>query len=338
MTVADLTEKLSSLPEYIFNRLTEIVQTYEKEASQVTTIFFEYCPKCHFYHPQIIKGGKTKKGKQMYRCKECGSRFTSDFGSFTHHSHISKEQWNECTKLNIQGASLKQIAATIKVSEVTSFRMRHKLMHALEKDEETIVIRDSAELDEKYVEKSHKGTKIDGIWGKRRGKVAEKRGISDEKVCLLTAVERSSNSFLKAYNMAKPSKEEVMNLSSRIESETYIWTDSLASYNALAEELHLTRKILSSKEEYDKVNHLNTVNSFHSLIDSWYAKMRGVASKYINRYASLFNMRWMVRKKEITEALLFINARIVPDRNNHFRVIDCSKFDLFEHEDLKWEA
>ena len=38
------------------------------------------CPKCGKEHPRIMKAGKTKGGKQMYLCHECGHRFVDDIG------------------------------------------------------------------------------------------------------------------------------------------------------------------------------------------------------------------------------------------------------------------
>ena len=40
-----------------------------------------------------------------------------------------------------------------------------------------------------------------------------------------------------------------------------------------------------------KVN-LNRINSFHNMIKDYYKHYRGVASKYINRYASMFAYAW----------------------------------------------
>ncbi len=42
-----------------------------------------------------------------------------------------------------------------------------------------------------------------------------------------------------------------------------------------------TKKVLISHESYDKFNHLNTVNSFHKLIEERLQKYKGVASRII---------------------------------------------------------
>ena len=40
---------------------------------------------------------------------------------------------------------------------------------------------------------------------------------------------------------------------------------------------------------------LNRITSFHSIIKSYYRDYRGVASKYNNRYASMFPYSWKTR-------------------------------------------
>lgn len=240
----------------------------------------------------------------MYRCKECNARFVADHNEITFNSRLSKEQWNEAIKSSIRGDSLDVTAYKCDVTHSTAFKMRHKIMSFLERNEDSIQVAEEVELDEKYLQKSHKGKKIKGLQPRKRGAAASKRGVSNEKVCLLTAVERRGDSFLSSYNMGHPTSEEVLNLKAHIKEGSFLWTDGLSSYNTLAEELESKRVILPSHEDYDKVNHLNTVNSFHSLIGQWYHLMRGVATKYINRYAALFNVRWICRGMDDTEILL----------------------------------
>lgn len=273
----------------------------------------------------------------MYRCKECGSRFVEDVGDMTYRSHISAGQWIESIKLNLEGASLEKIAASIGVSEQTAFSMRHKLMHALENDESRLKLSKMVELDEKYVMKSHKGRRIEGVEGRKRGEASSKRGLSNNKVCLLTAVQRGPASFLRSYNMARPSSDEVLNLADHIEEGTFLWTDGLNSYESLAQKLNSTRVCLTDRKQYDKVNHLNTVNSFHSRISAWYGSMRGCASKYINRYSALFNIRWMTKSMEDSEALLHTRSRLATAGADYIKVADLATMDLFAPSNLVWE-
>ena len=52
------------------------------------------------------------------------------------------------------------------------------------------------EVDETYVTHCRKGRKIEGHPGKKRGTPARKRGLSKEKICILTAVQRSGTALL----------------------------------------------------------------------------------------------------------------------------------------------
>ena len=89
-----------------------------------------------------------------------------------------------------------------------------------------------------------------------------------------------------------------------------MWTDGLASYSDLIKEKECRHKIVKDYKEYDQVNHLNEVNSFHERIEMQYRRYRGVATKYINRYASLFNMQRECRDMDQTESLLYIRKRL----------------------------
>lgn len=43
-------------------------------------------------------------------------------------------------------------------------------------------------MDEKYTPYNHKGTKIDGVEPKYRGTLDTKRGLSNQQVCIITAI------------------------------------------------------------------------------------------------------------------------------------------------------
>lgn len=89
---------------------------------------------------------------------------------------------------------------------------------------------------------------------------------------------------------AKPSSMDAETFCECIADESYVWTDGLTSYVKPLKEKNCSNKMLESYQEYDAVNHLNNVNSFHSQIQEQYRDYRGVSSKYINRYDALFTL------------------------------------------------
>lgn len=172
------------------------------------------------------------------------------------------------------------------------------------------VLSDQIEIDEKYVQRSHKGVKLPDLKSRHRGNPASKRGLSNEKVCIITGVERLGKAFAKAFNMAKPSSENCIEFGKYIKDKSYVWTDGLESYKKMLNQKECPRKIVKTHQEYDSVNHLNNVNSFHSAIAAQYGKYRGVATKYINRYNALFNIQREVRDMDRQEKLVYILRRL----------------------------
>ena len=50
-------------------------------------------------------------------------------------------------------------------------------------------------MDEKYTPYNHKGTKIDGVEPKHRGTPATKRGLSNQQICIITAIQRFTHTI-----------------------------------------------------------------------------------------------------------------------------------------------
>lgn len=75
--------------------------------------------------------------------------------------------------------------------------------------------------------KSHKGVSIPSAKPRKRGEAASKRGISNEKVCIITAVQRLGKAVARTFNMAKPTSEDCLKFGQHIEENSYAWTDGL---------------------------------------------------------------------------------------------------------------
>ena len=90
----------------------------------------------------------------MYRCKECNARFVADYNEVTFHSRLSSLQWSDAVKCAVVGDSIAHTAELCEVSVSTSFKMRHKIMSFLEKDEDGIEGADKVELDRSIWPKS----------------------------------------------------------------------------------------------------------------------------------------------------------------------------------------
>lgn len=117
--------------------------------------------------------------------------------------------------------------------------------------------------------------------------MGQKRGISNEYVCICTGVGREGGAVAVSLNRAKPSADELKAaFKGYLDEDTLIICDGLRSYVALGAEYGCSIKDINL--ETDRYFHLNNTNSFHSFIKRQYVHFRGVATKYLNRYNILF--------------------------------------------------
>ena len=176
------------------------------------------------------------------------------------------------------------------------------------------------ELDETYFASSHKGKKLSGVKSKVRGTSASSRGLSNEQFCLITGVDRTDGVFSACVNRGKPKTSDITKACiNRIVPQSEILTDGLESYNDLFNLTKSSYKKLVGHKSFDKVHHLNNVNSFHCKIKKMYSYYRSVSSKYLNRYGALFSIQWLLRSADTQEALLIVMKRL-RNCSDHFYI------------------
>ena len=182
----------------------------------------------------------------------------------------------------------------------------------LEKMIADTVVSGEIELDEKYVLSSHKGEKIDNFKPRKRGGSASKRGLSNEQICLPTAVQRNGTAVLKATNAAAPTSGDLMKLSNSIGENSMAWIDGKVAYNRLLSTKHCEIRVMKDHTTYTSLDHFEQCECiFHRLIEKWYKGYNGVASKYINRYAALFTLAREYTGCDTQEILLSIKKRMI---------------------------
>lgn len=298
---------------------------------------FDVCPKCGQEHPVIIKGGFSHSGKQMYRCKHCGHRFTAQCMQLMFYSHQSPEMWKQFIADTLNGDSLRTNSRKFDIALSTAFNMRHRLMIFLEDGFDYVKLGNNVQLDEKFVGTSHKGIYCEDIPSKVNGEKASQRGLSNEQVCICGAVDRNGScAFLRAYNVGTLSADDAMNLVPHLQSGSNLVTDGNQSYNRLTSILNAKRTIVKDCKDHQARVNLNTINSVHSFFCTMYRWYRGVASRYINRYGSLISLMWNLRKisdaaGKMIEAMKFIGGRMIK-----VTMESLSDYRIFEPEDLEY--
>ena len=303
MTYTALQTALLGLTSYQIDQISSQVTKYLKLNEELKQTRPTVCPLCGTVDAWFIKKG-LQANKQRYQCKECGRKFTYDTMQITAHSHQPIDSWVTVIEDTLSLTSLDDTSEKISVCHETAFNMRHKLLAFMEIISESGAILDElVEADETYILESQKGVKCESRKPRKHGEGATKRGLSKEQYCVCVASDRNDNLVATCVNRAKPSGDDLVNaLSSHIIPQSVLLCDGATAYNQLAELLECKKIELVGHESYDRIYHLNTVNSLHSRIKEMLRQFRGVASKYLNRYLALFTIIASFAKSTVAES------------------------------------
>lgn len=290
------TEKLNELlismdiPHSIRAKIYEVLDAYEESSS--SDVKFEFCPKCGHVHPKVIKGGTTRAGKQMYRCCHCGKRFVEDHGKLTYYSHKGIPFWEKVLKDTVNKVSTYETHRQTKASRTTIFNMRHKILTYMELASLDTVMSGDMQMDEAFLQGSHKGKHIEGVHPRNSGERANQRGTSKQKVCIICAVGKHGSAYARSYDAGQMTYVTLKEFCEHVERGSNVITDDNNTYTILTRERQINRTICyDCRDHFQKVN-LNSVNSFHSMVKEMNRIYRGVSTKYLNRYNALFSWRW----------------------------------------------
>lgn len=247
------------------------------------------CPYCKKQSKMIKKG--FNHGKQRYQCKDCQHVFTYNSHTITMYSKIERSMFQKIVLDTLSCVPIKTTAADLNLSIPCIFENRHKILCALEELllNEGVRLSGTIEIDETFELESQKGTKNIKRKARKRGGPSKYRGISHEQVCIVTTTDRNGHEIFKVVGYGKPTTDSIQeNFSGRLVENSIIYADGTFCYDQLAEKSHCTLVQLKTHTSYNNVEHINTVNYIHSLIKTQLASFRGVATKYMNRYMSLF--------------------------------------------------
>lgn len=274
----------------------------------------EKCRKCGA--DKIVKFGKDKNGKQRYKCKCCGVTFTETSYSAISHTRFSEDVWETYIHLLLKGASLEECAFQCEISVRTAFIWRHKILNALQNDQDNRIMAGIIEADEKYYSLSFKGNHSkskDFVLPReacKRG--SDNRSNNTPKACVMCAVERNGQIYGEVLG-AGQSTTKMVNYAfeKRVAPESIMLSDggrAISNYLTKKENIeHITLKSSMSGShkggdpEIRGIYHIQTVNNFHKRLDDFLRPYNGVATKYLNHYVSLYV--WIENHKKMENTL-----------------------------------
>lgn len=322
MTNNELHSVIDELSEYQIDQIRKIAESYLAMNSELSDTTPKSCPCCKSRTSRFIKKGFSGR-KQRYLCKECGRKFTFDTGKVTAFSHQSEEKWFTFLEDTFALKTLDACAEHIGVCHTTAFFMRQKLLSFLEDAvNQTQLLDGMIEADETYIPKGRKGCLLTDRKPRKHGEKAAKRGLSNELACICAAADREGNIVVHCVNSGKPSSEEIKEaIGDRIAEGSVFQCDGEKAYNSLIVEKNCTKIVLNSHKDYNKVYHLNTVNSLHSRLKDVLKHFRGVSTKYLNRYLAFFSVMQLAAQRKDMRSIDYV--RILLDDVVDFLPIRC---------------
>ena len=220
-----------------------------------------YCTYCG-----LIKFHKHDKrsNKQRYKCYDCKKKFSSTTSStlnYLHQSHYDRfKKFIECA---INNLSLKRTIEICNILVSCSFNWRHKIINYLtNKQQSNQFISGLIEMDEIYFRNSKKGNLKNGIGRKtrRHGYVPhleDSVGLSKDKVCITTAIDRTKNISINFIGFGKPNAENLYNnYKDKIieQNNSKVITDGGRVYLGFTKQIGCELKMLS---KHNSNNHKN---------------------------------------------------------------------------------
>ena len=249
------------------------------------------CPHCGSVH--ILKNGH-RNGRQRFVCKDCRTTFGLTNNTILHQSKKDLAVWTLYINCMMQKLPLRKTAKICRMNLATAFAWRHKVLDALTNMMEGIKLDGVVECDETYELVSFKGTRPCNMPrpSRKRGGVAEKRGLSQEQVCITCGVNLGHQSVGRISNLGKPSCKELASvLDGHVAADSVMVTDSHRGYCKLADAYRVSHIRIPRKKHVSKGFNIQLVNSYHSELKRMVNGLfKGVATKYLNNYVVWHNL------------------------------------------------
>lgn len=236
------------------------------------------CPHCSCNH--TVKYGKSK-GNQRYKCKVCKRTFSDLTNTPLYRTH-HPEKWEAFIKYTINGLSLRAAASQVKLSYVTLFYWRHKLLDPLKRVKQN-KMEGSFEVENFFLKFSQKGKKqIEHNEKRVHDQSLSHFHIDSGKVCVLTALDLHENIYSMAVCKGRMHTSEINDFIGKLLNNNTVACSRPKSFFAMFfRRMHI-------EEERRPLDNNSMVIKYRIHCVKWLYRFRGVATKYVNNYLSLF--------------------------------------------------
>lgn len=313
--LADLAKSYATMRRIGATTIGEFLKN-ERDAKQ-QEVRCSGCSSSDFVHYGTYHGQGERI--QRYKCKKCGRFFTSTQKTLFSGSSFSFRDWIKFIDCLYNGFTIGQIAKTCNVSEHTALENRTKLFYALKLLNDRVILQGNIAIDETYVPVSYKGnhSKNDDFVMPRkphkRGGESHQRGISNDHVCIVCAIDDTGNSVCQVAGTGNPTALKLNYVLQPHMGEDIIclYSDKSAAIKSYAEHCgyEIKQEKLLRKGRRKAVNvtftretkiinrHIQIANSCHSRLKRFLRRFSGISTKYLSGYLYLF--AWKERSKDL---------------------------------------
>ena len=253
------------------------------------------CPKCE--NINIVKNGH-KNNTQRYKCKNCNAFFSITTNSILSYSRLTYNQLTKMIQCLIEKYSLEKTSQIVGITIRETYTIRIKIISLLNQLNKDIILKEIVQADEKYIRISFKGTRKNKMPRKsRRNGKQSTRGLGDEQVCIVGAIDSNDNIILKIVGTGQASTEMIKNgLYGKIEKNSILVTDSKSAYIKFAEDNSLILKqIPRNRHKVEEIYHLGELNSLFSELEIFLQNFRGLSTRHLQEYLGWFRYNKFLR-------------------------------------------
>jgi len=240
----------------------------------------------------LVKYGKTSKGRQRYLNVKTGKTESDTTHSIVKYTKKSYEQWSILIRCMLYGLTLKQTAQEVGISKTSAFAWRHKVLEAIKDYQEVIELSGEIQIDETYFLLNMKGPwagKDMPRKAKKKGAPSLYRGVSNEQVCVLVAIDEHDQVLTKIIGQGNPLKDNIQSvLIDHVKQGSHWITDSKSAYVDVASQLNCSITQVPPRKHTKGDYNLGIMNSYHSGLKTWFKRFRGVSTKHLESYLMWF--------------------------------------------------
>jgi transposase-like protein len=225
-------------------------------------------------------------GLQRFRCLGCRRSHNALTGTPLARLR-KKECWLSYLQCVLESRTVRDAARRVGVHRTTSFRWRHRFVPGAMR-ERPAMLSAIVEADETYRLESQKGSRSLTRPARKRGGVAQRRGINRQHDCLLVARDRSGQTLDFHTGRGQVTAAQLRTcLEPVLPADGLLISDGALAYRRFAADAGITHQWVNVKagERVRGAIHVQNVNGWHSRFKSWLLRFRGIASRYLIHYS-----------------------------------------------------